>query len=361
MNAIDDAPQWRYPGGYQWFDADAALLQPKIEPSPRATSQPDFVLTTGLSAGTYESERYLPSPNLFLLFADTPDTKEGIRSFADLYGLLGLNGPDGAVMLPIGPLYGSPRKRALSTGELFSAWRREAREMRQAVSLWSALREAQSGDMTRLSTHIRWAGNNLVYYDDQPDRPLPAEARLLGIASLFRKRTADNHEDGFRTVAVIASEKLNPHWLKLFRFGDYLMPAKYYLQKLVNEQLKARVSPQLLWNLRRNRPDLALFFVPQNLLGLMWLQLAEAVNGNRGYRQCSACGTWMVITPEGTGSRSSRFTCSNACRMKVYYGRRVEARRLYQQGLPVREIARRLNTARQMVHGWVKGRKPPSQ
>jgi hypothetical protein len=153
----------------------------------------------------------LPPPNLFLLFADTPDTKEGIKRFADQYGLLGLNGRDGAVMLPIGPLNGSPGKRALSTGELFSAWRREAREMRQAVSLWSSLREAQSGDMTRLSTHIRWAGNNLVYYDNQPDRPLPAEARLLGIAaSLFRKRTADNHEDGFRTVAVLRPKSSIP-------------------------------------------------------------------------------------------------------------------------------------------------------
>jgi len=140
----------------------------------------------------------------------------------------------------------------------------------------------------------------------------------------------------------------------LFRAGDCLMPAKYYLQKIANQQLKARVSPQQLWNVRRERPEaLVLFFVPQSLLGLMWLQLAEAVNGNRAYRQCSACKTWMVISPEGIGRRSGRFTCSNACRMKVYYGRIVEARRLAQQGRPIPEIAKRLNTTNQKVRGWI--------
>ena len=91
------------------------------------------------------------------------------------------------------------------------------------------------------------------------------------------------------------------------------MPAKYYLQKTVNENLRNRVSPQLLWNVRRNRPrGLALFFVPQSLIGLMWLQLAQAVNGNKQYRQCLACKTWMLISRETAGKRSSRFSCSNA-------------------------------------------------
>jgi hypothetical protein len=121
------------------------------------------------------------------------------------------------------------------------------------------------------------------------------------------------------------------------------MPARYYLQRIVNQHLKSAASPQLRWNVKRHRPhDLALFFVPGNLLGLMWLQLAEAINGNRQYRRCAGCKTWIVISRATVGSRSSRFTCSNACRMKVCYGRKLEARRLHQQGLGVAEIAARL-------------------
>jgi len=154
---------------------------------------------------------------------------------------------------------------------------------------------------------------------------------------------------------VIASAELNSEWLKLFRVGDCLMPAKYYLQKTVNENLRNRVSPQLLWNVRRNRPHgLALFFVPQSLIGLMWLQLAQAVNGNKQYRQCLACKTWMLISRETAGKRSSRFSCSNACRMKVYYGRIVQARDLRRQGLSVRQIAGRLTADEQAVRRWIK-------
>jgi hypothetical protein len=128
------------------------------------------------------------------------------------------------------------------------------------------------------------------------------------------------------------------------------------LQKTLNENLRNRVSPQLLWSVRRSRPNsLALFFVPGNLLGLMWLQLAQAVNGNKQYRQCLACKTWMLISPETDGHRSSRFTCSNACRMKVYYGRKLRARSLRQQGLSVKQIADRLTADVQAVRGWTGG------
>jgi hypothetical protein len=370
MNAIDDTTGWRYPGGYQWFSAETAI-------GSTATDKSDLVLSTGLPEGTYDFETYRPPLNLFLIFADTPDTKESIKHFADQYGLLGLtNNRDGAVMLmsearPGGlkelEVKGGNQSGALGAGELFSAWQRQIQEMRQAVGLWSALREAQSGDATKLSRYVQWPRDDFVYYDNRPDRPIPASARLLGIPRGQHKEPSveNDTEDGFRTIAVLASAALNPAWLRLFRVGDCLMPARYYLQKTVNENLRTRISPQLLWNVRRNRPDnLALFFVPQTLLGLMWLQLAEAINGNRGYRQCAACKGWIVISHEGVGSRSSRFTCSNACRMKIYYGRMVEARRLHQQGLSVKEIAKHLNTAPQKVRGWTEahaGRPTSSQ
>jgi hypothetical protein len=360
MNAID-AVQRRYPGGYSWFDA-GEIFRPENDRAPVAanTGEPDFVLSTGLSAGSYEFESYSPQPNLFLLFADTRDTRDAIKGFADQFGLLGLNQADGAVMLAMRPSYRNPRKGAICMGELFSAWRREAREMRQAVGLWSALREAQSGDKAKLSLHIGWRRDDFVYYDSHLDLPLPREARLLGIPGRYQGRFAGSRAEDLRTLAVIASKEHNPEWLRFFHAADCVRPAQYYLQKIVNERLKTHVSPQLLWNLKGGRPDkLGLFFVPQSLLGLMWLQLAEAINGNRTYRQCSACKTWMVISPESVGKRSSRLTCSDACRMKVYYGRMVKARHLARQGLSAPEIARKLGTTSDTVHGWMRKSKKP--
>src|SRR5258708_3101711 len=145
MNAIDDTTGWRYPGGYQWFGPETAI-------SSSLKGKSDLVLTTGLPEGTYDFQTYKPPLNLFLIFADTPDTKEGIKHFADQYGLLGLaNNRDGAVMLMADAWSGGPKEPgvkggnpggALGTGELFSAWQRQIQEMRQAVGLWSALREA---------------------------------------------------------------------------------------------------------------------------------------------------------------------------------------------------------------------------
>ena len=234
--------------------------------------------------------------------------------------------------------------------------------MRQAVGLWSALREAQSGDVAKLSLHIGWPRGDFVYYYSHPGLPLPPEARRWGIPGRYQARIAGNREDDLRTLAVIASKAHNPEWLRFFHAGDCVRPAQYYLQKIVNERLKTHVSPQLLWNLKGDRPDkLGLFFAPQSLLGLMWFQLAEAINGNRTYRQCSTCKTWMVISPESVGKRSSRLTCSDACRMKVYYGRMVKARHLARQGLSAPEIARKLGTTSDTVHGWTRKSKGPGK
>src|SRR5262249_38230169 len=116
MNAIDSANRYRYPGGYQWFDGDKIVdtqASTRVAPASVATHESDFVLTTGLATGAYNFETYSPPLNLFLLFAETKDTKEDIKRFADQYGLLGLNDSDGAVVLALGPWSGSPRKTAL--------------------------------------------------------------------------------------------------------------------------------------------------------------------------------------------------------------------------------------------------------
>jgi transposase-like protein len=362
MDAIDDTPQWRYPGGYQWLPHESAITTNPLD-------QRERVLCTGLPTGGYSLVDYRPPANLFLIFANTLCTEEGMLLFANQYGLLGLTESEGAVMVrlksdpeaAVGRLLewtDGNRRGALDTGELLSAWQRQLQDLREAVALWSAAREAGSGDGASLARCVQWPRKNLVYYDSHPDLPIPPPyAQLLGLRPAPRSArvaAAIRDDNTRRSIAVIASAQSNPQWLKLFRVGDCLMPAKYYLQKTVNEHLRNRVSPQLLWNVRRSRPhSLALFFVPLSLIGLMWLQLAQAVNGNQQYRQCLACKTWMLISREAAGNRSSRFSCSNACRMKVYYSRIIQARNLSRQGLSIRQIAGRLAADKQAVRRWI--------
>jgi len=266
--------------------------------------------------------------------------------------------PESAPPRPVrfGNPLASQARVAFAFGESLQGWLGEIGAIRAATNLWSALKEAVAGDSSRLTRHVKWK-RGCVYYDSHPELPLPPMSQFSAIrptvaevASSVKEAQA---EDG-RTVEIIASDVNNSDWLRLFRSGDGETPARYLLQKWVNEKLMRRVSPALLWNARRSRPnDLALYFVPRDLLGAVWLQLAEVVNGNRPLRQCAACKSWIVITAEGTGKRSNRFTCTDACRMKVYYGRKLQARELRRQGQSIAKIAAMIKADAGSVRQWV--------
>jgi hypothetical protein len=294
-SAIEYINLYRYPGGYQWVSGE---LIPARSDSPLKL---DSVLTVGLPELRYDLAPYSPPPNLFLVLAGTSLAQADIKSFADRYGLVGLSEGHGAVPLALKSASNDTPPTALllqdgvenapfGTGELLSGWRREIKEIRDAINLWSALRLAAAGDSQQLARYVNWLRPDFVYYDSHPDHPLPRTSSMLGIPpdSKANSSNQDPEIGDRRTIEIIASLQRNSEWLRYFRTGDCTMPARYYLQKVVNEKLKNRVSPKLLWNVRRNRPhDLALYFVPEHLLGVVWLQLAEVVNGNKPIRQRS--------------------------------------------------------------------------
>jgi hypothetical protein len=365
MNAIDDSTHRRHPGGYRWVPA---LGAPFAGPSSAGRDDPKRREPALVPVRPFEFEEYRPPADLFLKFAELEETPEAIKNFADQYGLLGLQNPEeGAVIAGVdiataesnasgAASSGSRALKTFSPGERFSAWQVQIAKLRNAVMLWSALCEAEQRKTAKLRQHIQWPSNSFVYFDSHPHLPAPPRARFMGSKPVHVASLKPDYLPGvgLREIAVIASQLISPEWLKLFRGGDRILPARYHLQKTVNEALLNRVSPRLLWNVKRGRPkNLGLYFVPTNLLGVMWLQFAEAIVGTRSFRQCSACKTWIVISRAEEGSRSSRFTCSTACRMRLYYRRQTEARRLFGKGIPVTEIARRLSAKPEKVRRWI--------
>jgi len=363
MNAIDDSTHRRHQDGYRW---GLALGAPFAVPSSAGRDDPKRREPALIPVRPFAFEEYRPPEDLFMKFAGLEETPEEIKNFADQYGLLGLqNHEEGAALAGLdistaesnssgGAGSGSQAVKAFSPGERFSAWQVHIAKLRNAVMLWSALCEAEQGKAARLRRHIQWPSDSFVYFDSHPHLPAPAQfmgSKPLHVAFLKPDYLPDV---GPRELAVVASRLISPQWLKLFRPGDRKLPALYYLQKTVNEALLNRVSPRLLWNVKRGHPEsLGLYFVPTNLLGLIWLQFAEAIVGTRSFRQCSGCKTWIVISRAKEGSRSSRFTCSTACRMRLYYRRQSEARRLRGKGISVTEIARRLSAKPEKVRRWI--------
>jgi len=60
----------------------------------------------------------------------------------------------------------------------------------------------------------------------------------------------------------------------------------------------------------------------------------------------------MLVAGDGSGSRSHKTTCSNACRVRLS-ARRVAARQLRKQNVPPRQIAKRLNASIENVKRWL--------
>ena len=65
---------------------------------------------------------------------------------------------------------------------------------------------------------------------------------------------------------------------------------------------------------------LSMVIVPHSLIAAIWLQFAQAITANYGFRQCDECLTWFEVAP-GKGRPEKRF-CSSACSMRAYRKRK---------------------------------------
>jgi hypothetical protein len=121
------------------------------------------------------------------------------------------------------------------------------------------------------------------------------------------------------------------------------------LVALVSDGLAGRVTPRFVQDPRTGRLELQV--VPDNLLGALWLQLAEAIGGGKQFRQCAICGGWFEVS-----GRSDQRVCTQACRSKAYRARQDRARQLAAEGRGFPAIAKELGSNAKTVRKWVTGR-----
>ena len=278
----------------------------------------------------FRALRYHPlaaCSGLFRNFAATDPSLDGIKSFADRFGLLGGNLRKRIVLND----QGRGGKHPLGFGEHVDDWIREILVMQLAVDLWESARQ---GDTEHLERMITWAPEGTrVSINTHPE---------LERGQLPEKPTHVHR-------AVIAAEHLDQDILARFVPGDPIGPALHCMQGLINEHLHHRASPRLLWEQDRDR--LGLYIVPEGLIGALWLQFARAVERDARFRQCLECTTWFEVAP-GRGRTDKQF-CSNACRTKAYRKRQAEAARLHGEGRSLEDIARELDSDPDTVRGWV--------
>jgi hypothetical protein len=283
----------------------------------------------------FEERRYYPfleHTGLFLTFAEriTHDAR-GLLSFANKYGCLGFDG-----------------RGRVDELDYLHRWYFEAHSMRQAVRVWRLL---TSKDFNALSKHFRWLphpilrGVKSLYFDSHPHLRDRAEAEFPDC----------------RVVMEVASSE-SPEW-EMLKEEDVQTAAQWYLKEIINWHLRGRADFELVWtNETGKRPrkrstlqprDMRMnrVLMPRNLLGALWLQLEQAVAGEKEYRPCAECGGMFEVS--STSARADKRICSDACRSRRLRNRIKQAREWYGKDVPIEEIARRLDCDVDTARRWV--------
>jgi len=213
-------------------------------------------------------------PALFKVFADLELSERAILEFAGKYGAFHVE-----AQIP------TPSRLAQEgwrLAEPVSLWRSEIRAARETIDILSARHDQNEAV---LGERFRPGSEGVSYHDPRSPRSLTIISR-----DEFYRRS--------KIGRIVEAAGITAHayiWLRLFdHTSTYL---DYSNQKDV----------------------FGLQIRPKNLLGAIWLQLADYATGKRDYRDCKLCGTWIALEPRF--NRKDRLYCSNSCRQKAYRAR----------------------------------------
>jgi len=289
---VDVYFEWRVSeAGYDWIETKPVI------PDPNSLESKSFLTDDWGSKAPVTQRLYHPltaHSGLCRTLADTTPDPAGIKQFADRFGPL-LGGTGEAILLP------QRLKNSLGHGEPLSVWHKAIFTLRQVIELWDMVKQS---DLEGLRRHIVWRGN-LVYYQSHPDfspNKLPDEPFLI-------------------SNAWIASDRYRAELFQNMVPDDVIRPAEAYIQKVINDNLTNATAPRLLWN--SDQTSLSIHLQPKNLLGAIWLQLAQAIERNCSFRRCDQCQTWFEVSVQA--GRSDKRYCSNACRINAHRGRKAQA------------------------------------
>jgi hypothetical protein len=332
---------WRvYRGGYTWLTA----REPEL-----------YVLSSGVDEQieARDADSYEPTkvePGLFRAFANLPPTRKNIRDFANRYGRLG-GFAESAEYWSIPRDPGQPE--LLCRAEPFRFWVSEILLMRAIVDLWIAV---QARDEQTIKKHIRW-DKGVARFQSGPDaaslglpRPPMPESERVSLSPLPWSAELDNAARSLRIHGwVVHPKRDGPNFLGSLP-EDWIETALYFIEVVVNRKLieHSIERPRLQWV---GHEQLAWQHEPSSLIGLLWLQFADAIATNRNFKQCAQCQRWFEIAQNL--ARTDKVYCSPTCRVRAYRTRQAQVRELYSLGSTVDDLAGRFGSDPKTIKAWL--------
>ncbi len=299
--------QWRVPEqGHTW-----------VENAPG-----EWWLTDGLPHHPPQYRAYAPlvdCTGLFLIFAGTAPTPEGILTFANDYGLLGLRSR--------GVIQGTA-EGIEHWGEAREDWLKAILTMRHTVTLWDW---AQKRDRESLSRQVYWDERSLAWIDTHPAFS-EQEKQSDGAYAIDHTEHAylpagflhHMHYEGTELPQLHVRERVTHPGALLFPVGDVVSVALAYVQYVITAHLWESSKLCMAWDMAiASYPSLCVRL--ETLLSALWAQFALAVTGEKAYRQChdEACRKWFEVSP--ATARADKKYCSHTCHTRAYRERQAQA------------------------------------
>ncbi len=310
------------------------------------------------------SRWYTPDSGLYRAFAELDGSEAALVDFANRYGELGGEGDEvydrkdpwftyheqweAADRTAVeGELENSgpemPDSRRIECrAETLHGWWMEISAMRMCIDLHDMLRSA--APVARLGRHFSYRDRTVGMDDDEKSvflfNSVAEEAQrrsALWSTEVWLRDARQPNADGVMSSPDPDDPGFYYYYqVRTYRkaeyFGFYEIRGLYthepdddiseftttMLSAVVNAHLTTRVDTELLIDPRSGQP--VLFAMPTSLIGAMWLQLAQAVDGNKDFRQCVSCRAWFELAPDK--ARADKLYCSQACRSRAYRTRR---------------------------------------
>jgi hypothetical protein len=284
--------------------------------------------------------------DLFRAFGRLGRTRDGIKQFADQYGLLGIRIKQKQRHQRQGRTQKTEKHVAHEPERL---WVQQVEHMSLVILLWEA---CQGDDRDALHRYIRWATDGHRVALD----PLQGSAHKTAAAPPPLSITLGGPDAG-----ALPQGSLTP--------GDVVLPAAHFVRELVGRQLlegtkdtpylQRGVHPWFVWEQESYEGSdllrVSLSPQPETLHQALWLQAATWITEGKPFKRCQGCQRWFSVPPKAPRSRVG--FCSDACRVRAYRGRQDRARQMAAAGKPFAAIARELGSDVKAVRRWVTGLK----
>jgi hypothetical protein len=222
-----------------------------------------------------------------------------------------------------GPLFRSPTE---GSGDGYSnGWVEHVEVLAYAVRIYNAIVDEDIDVLEDWLTGVYWL---------EPEHHVPWKMR----AGRWPNDENEDEDEGLSRIQAIESEEdrfeAYQHWSsdeqRYARIMRSIETEQARVASWTDQEILRAARHRLLhkeikcWLTTYSSPDIIedddghgrIEQVPNCLYGAAWRQLAEAILGNRQYRQCQQCPRWFVLAPD-VGRADKRY-CSDACRAAAY-------------------------------------------